>query len=133
MRVVDTVRTTRPLQPAFFDQISQGQRHDLVRVDERAALVHRADPVGVAIGHQAEVRPSRLTAPASAPRYRAIGSGCTLPNPGFISPRISATSQPVPCKMDLITPRPDAVHRIDHETLRVIGDDVYVDQLRRCS
>ncbi len=37
------------------NKILQRQRHDLMRVNERATLIHRADAVCIAIGHNAEV------------------------------------------------------------------------------
>ena len=100
-----------------------------MRVDELPAPVHGADAVGVAVGGQPELAvPGGDGAGQRAQVAMAIGSGWMPPKPGFISPRISNTSQPVPCRMPLICPRPGAEHRVDDHLLRIVGDGVEVDQ-----
>ena len=41
------------------------------------------------LGEVYDPQDAELTALDNAPRFFAIGSGCTPPKPGFISPRIS--------------------------------------------
>ena len=107
MRVVDTVRTTAPVQPRFSTRYFSARAMILCG----STNVPRSSMAPMRSASPSVTTPKlpipELTAEARALRFLAIGSGWTLPKPGFISPRISATSQPVPCKNDLITPRPE--------------------------
>ena len=45
----------RAAPAAFLHQVPQGQRHDFMRVDEVAVLVHGPDAVGIPIGGHAKI------------------------------------------------------------------------------
>ena len=118
----------RTFQAAFFRQVVQRQRHDLVRVDKHAAFIHRADPVGIAIrrqadralahadraGQRAEILGNRFRVHTAKTRIHLIADFMHFAAGAFQN----AADHAAPC----------AIHGIDHYVLRIFGDDIEIDQ-----
>ena len=101
------VDTTGCAQAAVLEQVVHEQAHDLELVDERALLVGRAGPVGVAVEQQAEVvAAAGRGCPAPRRCSGAMGSGLTPPNHGLRSEWISVTRILPPASRRGIQPAP---------------------------
>ena len=86
MRVLVSERIDRPAQAAVLEQVVAEQREGLELVDETAVLIDDAEAVGVAIGGEADVGAAVDDGLCqSCVRFRAIGSGATMPGKAGIA------------------------------------------------
>ncbi len=118
----------RAFQAAFFGQVLQGKRDNLVRVNEYAAFVHGADAVRVAVrgqaqaafahadgaGKRAQVLANRFRMHAAKTGIHLVADLVDLAAGAFQQPADHAASR--------------AVHGIHHDVLRILGDPIKVDQ-----
>ena len=99
-----------------------------MRVDKGAALIHRADAVRVAVGGQAEVAHPRADGAGQRAQVLRDRLGMHAAKAGIHLPAHLGDLAAGPLQEGFDHAAPRAVHRIDHEALRVVGDDVRVDQ-----
>ena len=117
----------RAAPAAHFHQIAQCQGHDLVWIDEVAALVHGSNAVSVAVGRQPQVshpgadRAGQRTQ-VSGDRFGVHAAESRVHLPADFPYLATGAFQDA---LDHTTP--GAVHRIDHHALRVIGDGIEID------
>ncbi len=115
-------------EAAHFHQVADRQSHDAVRIDELAAAVHGAYPVGIAVGRHAQLAVSR--GDGTGQRAEIAGNRLRV-NASETRIHLAANLKHLAARalknaFDLTPPR--AEHRIDDHMLRVVGNGVEIDQ-----
>ena len=113
--------------PSFY-QVAQGQGHDLMRIHKITALIHGANAISISICDQTEIAHSGTN--GTRQRFKIPGNRLRMYSAKtrvhFTADFLNLATGTLQNAADDTSP--GTIHRVDHKALRVLGNQIKIDQ-----